>query len=152
MTMLQFGLDMIRHERLQRFYAYWRAKHRAESLPGRADIDPLEFSWALGYVTLHDVLPSGDIRVRLDGTKAADFFGVDLTGTMLRAHRDRDMAEMMMQSFAHVIETRVPLLLSRDFLAQNRYWRYQSLVLPFAADGERIDMIASVLSYDGGGD
>jgi hypothetical protein len=151
-TMTKFDPDAIRHERLRRFHDYWHAKRRGDALPGRADIDPLEFPWALGYVTLHDVLPDGDIRVRLDATKAVEFFGVDLTGMRLSAHRDRNMGAKMAQSFTHVADTRTPLLLDRDFLSQNRNWRYQALVLPFAADGKAVDMVASVLSYDGGGD
>ena len=149
--MTDFDPDAIGHERLRRFYGYWRSKRRGDALPGRADIDPLEFPWALGYVTLHDILPDGDFRVRLDATKAVEFFGVDLTGMRLSAHRDREMAAKMAQTFAKVIGTGAPLLVERDFLARDRYWRYQSLVLPFAADGKKIDMIASVLSHEGGG-
>jgi hypothetical protein len=151
-AMTHFDPDTIPHARLRRFHDYWHGKRRGDALPGRADIDPLEFKWALGYVTLHDVLPDGDIRVRLDATKAVEFFGVDLTGTRLSAHRDGEMGAMMAQTFAHVIGKRAPLLLERDFKARNRYWRYQSLMLPFAADGKNVDMLASVLSYDGGGD
>ena len=151
-TMTNFDPAAIRHERLRRFHDYWHGKRRGDALPGRADIDPLEFKWALGYVTLHDVLPDGDIQVRLDATKAVEFFGADLTGTRLSAHRDSEMGTMMAQTFAHVIGKRAPLLLERDFKTQNRYWRYQSLVLPFAGDGKNVDMVASVLSYDGGGD
>lgn len=150
--MTQFDPAAIRHARLRRFHDYWQGKRRGDALPGRADIDPLEFPWALGYVTLHDVLPDGDFRVRLDATKAVDFFGVDLTGTVLSAHRDREMGKMMAQTFAHVVGTRAPVLIDRDFLARDRYWRYQSLMLPFAADGKNIDMLASVLSYEKGED
>jgi len=150
--MPDFDPDAIRHERLRRFYAYWRAKHRGDALPGRAQIDPLEFPWALGYVTLHGALPDGDFHVRLDATKAVDFFGIDLTGMRLSAHPDRDMAEKMAQTNLHVVRTRAPLVVDRDFAIRNRHWRYQSLMLPFAADGKTVDMIASVLSYDGGGD
>ncbi len=151
-TMSFFDIDAIRHERLRRFHDYWRGKRRGDALPGRADIDPLEFPWALGFVTLHDVLPDGDFRVRLDATKATDFFGTDLTGTRLSAHRDRDMAGKMVQTLTYVARTRAPLVIDRDFAIQNRYWRYQSLMLPFAADGKNVDMLASVLGYDGGGD
>ncbi|MCA3260784.1 MAG: PAS domain-containing protein [Telmatospirillum sp.] len=144
-----FQPDAIRHERLRRFYAYWRSKHRGDALPGRAQIDPLEFPWALGYVTLHDTLPNGDFRVRLDATEAVAFFGVDLTGTVLSTHHDREMAEKMMETLTHVARTRAPLVLDREFAIQNRYWRYQSLMLPFATDGKTVDMLASVLGYGG---
>jgi hypothetical protein len=151
-TMTYFDPDAIRHARLRRFHDYWHGKRRGGALPGRADIDPLEFPWALGYVTLHDVLPDGDFRVRLDATKAVEFFGIELTGTRLSAHRDGEMGARMAQTLANVIGARAPLLLARDFPMRNRYWRYESLMLPFAADGKTVDMVASVLGYDGGGD
>ena len=147
-----FDPDAIQHPRRRRFFEYWRSKQRNNAFPGRADIDPLEFPWALGYVSLYDVLADGEFRCRLDATNAAMFFDNDLTGTWLSAHCNLAIGAMMVATFTHVVGIRAPLLASRDLLVQNRVWRYQSLVLPFAADGEKVDMVASVLSYDGGGD
>jgi PAS domain len=41
---------------LQRLYDYWDEKRRARAMPSRADIDPLEMAFILGYVSLVDVL------------------------------------------------------------------------------------------------
>jgi hypothetical protein len=148
-TMPEFDPAKIQSARLRRFYDYWRAKHREGALPGRADIDPVEFAWALGFVSLYDMLPDGDVRVRVDASKAVEFFGQDLTGTLLSAHPDPAMSTMMVRTLAQIARTRMPIAIRRDFEMHNRDWRYEALIVPFAADGQTVDMLASVLSYEG---
>jgi hypothetical protein len=41
---------------LQHLYDYWDEKWRGRAMPSRADIDPLEMTFILGYVSLVDVL------------------------------------------------------------------------------------------------
>jgi hypothetical protein len=146
--MTDFDPATIRHRRLRRFYEYWAGKCRDGKLPGRADIDPVDFAWALGYVTLVDRLSDGDFRVRLDASMAADFFGVDLTGKRLSEFTERGLTVLMSKTMLHLVATRAPLRVDRDVEFDHRRWRYESLVLPFAADGENVDMIASVLAME----
>lgn len=145
--MSNFDPAAIQSPRLRRFYEYWAGKKRGEGLPGRGDIDPVEFPWALGYVSLHDVLPGGDFRVRLDASQAVEFFGNDLTGRVLGALPPPEFGPTMRRTLSQIVETRTPLVLQRDMELQGRFWRYETLLLPFAADGIKIDMIASVLDY-----
>jgi len=145
--MTNFDPAAIQSPRLQRFHGYWAGKRRGGSLPGRADIDPVEFPWALGFVSLYDVLPGGDIRVRLDASQAVAFFGPDLTGLSLGAHPQPEFGAIMRRTLGGVVADRAPLVLQRELELHARYWRYEVLLLPFAADGRTIDMIASVLDF-----
>ena len=44
-------------DRLRRLFAYWLEKRGDRLFPAKAEIDPVEFSYILGYVTLVDVEP-----------------------------------------------------------------------------------------------
>lgn len=145
--MQNFDPAAIQSPRLRRFHGYWAGKMRGARLPSRADIDPVEFPWALGFVSLYDVGPDGEIRVRLDASGAVDFFGNDLTGLLLRAHPQPDFGAIMQRTLGGVVSARAPLVLQREVELHARFWRYETLLLPFAADGIAVDMIASVLDY-----
>lgn len=147
--MSDFDPSAIRSQRLQRFFDYWSDKRRAESLPGRADIDPLAFVWALGYVSLYDVLPDGDFRIRLDGSRVAEFFGADLTGRNASQHPQGEMADLIRGTLRRVAALRLPLVQQREIQMQARYWRYESLTLPLADDGLQVDSLVCVFDFEG---
>ena len=77
----RLSLTEIPSDTLRRMHDYWQGKCRGEQLPGRQDIDPLDFPWALGLVCLLDVERYPLVfRYRLDGTTIAERYGADLTG------------------------------------------------------------------------
>ena len=72
----RLSLAEIPSDTLRRMHEYWQGRCRGEQLPGRQDIDPLDFPWALGLVCLLDVerYPLA-FRYRLDGTTIAERYG-----------------------------------------------------------------------------
>src|SRR5688572_4647094 len=70
----------IRSDVLRRLVAHWHAIRHGRSMPRRADFDPLDVRFALGYLSLIQV-ESDPMRFyfRLDGTKQVDLFGLDCT-------------------------------------------------------------------------
>lgn len=134
--------DQIRHPDLLRLYDYWETRRRGRSFPARADLDPVEFRFALGNVTLIDVLYDPlRFRFRLVGSLMAQRMGWDLTGRMVDAVPDAQYRESVIQGFRKVVEIRRPntTLYERDIDGKPR--RFQVLRLPLAADGETIDML-----------
>lgn len=134
--------DQIRHPDLLRLYDYWATRRRGRSFPARADLDPVEFRFALGNVTLIDVLYEPlRFRFRLVGTLMAQRMGWDLTGKMVDEIPDASYRDSVIQGFRKVVETRRPnmTLYERDVDGKPR--RFQVLRLPLATDGETIDML-----------
>jgi hypothetical protein len=61
-----------RDETLRRLLAYWQERRGARRFPARGDVDPVEFRYALGHVSMVDVV--GDpprFRFRLVSTLAS---------------------------------------------------------------------------------
>ena len=151
-AMLDVPQDAIRQglhsPTLHRLYDYWRGRWHGDLLPGRQDIDPVDFPYALGDITLVDVLYDPlRFRFRLDGTRHVEHFGFDMTGQMLDAFPEPKMRDAIYQSYRTVVETRRPQRHHRDLTADGRPLRYEALLMPLAGDGEVIDMILVAIAF-----
>lgn len=142
---IEFDPDTLRGNRLRRFYSYWDGRRGTREMPARRDIDPVDIPWMLGYVTLHEVLPDGGFRFRVDATHTAGVFGVDMTGRTLDEYPSPDMREMIRDALTEVLETRIPQRRDLDFGTTFQNWRYERLILPLSDDGERINMLLSAI-------
>lgn len=140
-----FDPDELRSKRLRRFYSYWSGRCGGREMPARRDIDPIDIPWMLGYVTLHDVLPDGGFRFRIDASHTAAMFGFDMTGRTLAEYPVPEVREMIRSSLVAVIETRQPQRKDLDYGTAFRHWRYERLILPLSDDGERIDILMSAI-------
>jgi hypothetical protein len=142
---IEFDPDTLRGNRLRRFYSYWDGRRGTRAMPARRDIDPVDIPWMLGFVTLHEVLPDGGFRFRVDATHTANVFGVDMTGRTLDEYPSPEVREMIRASLTTVVESRVPLRRDLDFGAKFQNWRYERLILPLSDDGERVNMLFSAI-------
>jgi hypothetical protein len=132
----------IRHPGLLRLYDYWATRRRGRSFPARADLDPVEFSFALGNVTLIDVLYDPlRFRFRLVGSLMAQRMGWDLTGKMVDEIPDVQYRDSVIQGFRKVVELRRPNMTLYEREVNRKPRRFEVLRLPLAADGETIDML-----------
>src|SRR5262245_61412683 len=104
-------LARIRHPVLKRMVAFWDEKRRGRDWPSRADFDPLEFAFAVGYVSLIDVVPTPQAHryfFRLDGTRQAELFGVDFTGKFLDQLADAESMRVAEQSYGAAVDQGEP--------------------------------------------
>lgn len=133
-------LDNLRH-----MHAYWQSRHVADRLPGRRDIDPVDFPWALGLVCLLDVTYEPlRFRYRLDGSLIADRHGQDFTGRTTDEVRPSSYAQLLRRHFSEVANTRRPsayrIVIHNGMFGE----AYVRLALPLATDGATVDMILTM--------
>jgi hypothetical protein len=147
---MAFESSIIRDSRQIRFHDYWRAKAGPRDMPARVDIDPVDFAWMLGWITLVQPLADGDWLFVVDGTNTAETFGIDMTGKKLSAYPLAGVRDMLFETFARVVAARGPVFLSRDIEYDFRRWRYDGLLLPLSNDGTRIDRLISTVVLEGG--
>ena len=141
----RLSLAEIPSDILRRMYDYWQGKCRGEQLPGRQDIDPLDFPWALGLVCLLDVerYPL-TFRHRLDGTTIVERYGADLTGCTIDAVKPEFHAALLRKHFAEVAESGRPALYRISLRYGGQARTYLRLALPLARDGKTVDMIMTI--------
>jgi hypothetical protein len=139
----------IKHAKLRRLYKYWQSKRRGQRLPARADVDPVEFSFALGHIMLIDVVREPlTFRVRLHGSEMIRRVGYEMTGKNLydlpveSKYRDYVLARC-----EGLIARPEPLIVTNDRTLQNRLREYEALWLPFSDDGSTVNVLMCALYY-----
>jgi hypothetical protein len=144
-TARRVPLDGRTDQRLRRVLDYWYSKSEPACLPGRRDIDPSEFRWALGLVCLLDVEQRPlRFRYRLDGSVIASRNGVDMTGRSIDALEHKPSAGMLHGQFATVVAERAPALHRITTEYGVSYATYERLSLPLSDDRQDVAMIMTV--------
>ncbi len=134
--------DQIRHPDLRRLYDYWESRRGNRLYPARGDIDPVEFSFALGNVTLIEVLHSPlRFKFRLMGTLMAQRVGQDLTGRMVDDLPNPSYRDVLLRAYRESIETGQPNLHLYEQEIEGKPMQFEVLRLPLAEDGKTINML-----------
>lgn len=123
-------------------YDYWLNCRNGDSLPGRADLNPVALKRHLSFVSLIDVESDPQrFRVRLAGTGLRDIFGQELTGEYLDGDSCIDVKSLgRLVSRGRPAQGVLPVKNhDKDHLIQ--FW----LKLPLAEDGQTVNM---VLGFD----
>jgi hypothetical protein len=144
-TAQRIPLDGLKDPRIRRVLDYWYSKSGSARLPGRRDIDPSEFRWALGLVCLLDVEQRPlRFRYRLDGSVIAARNGVDMTGRSIDAIEHKPSAGMMHGQLAAVVAERAPALHRIATEHGVSLTTYERISLPLADDQQNVGMIMTV--------
>ena len=133
---------------LRRFFEYYLEKRGDREFPARRDLDPVDFPYALGDITLVDVeYKPLRFRFRLDGSRHVQRFGFDLTGHSLDDFPYPEMRQAIFESYRDVVEAREPRRYYRDLETGDRWFRYETLLLPLSDDNRTINMLISAISF-----
>jgi len=146
-------LARIRHPLLKRMVAFWDGKRAGRDWPLRADFDPLQFWFAVGYISLIDVVPeTAQTRrryfFRLDGSRQVDLFGVDFTGKFLDQVYDAEGLKLAEQSYGAAVDQGEPQYHVRQVEFHDRPIQYEIVILPLSRTGQRVDMLMTVVTRD----
>lgn len=144
-------LTDIERPNLRRLYELWRARRGERQFPARADFCPHDFAFALGDLSLIDVVRDPlRFRVRLQGSHSSGRLGWDITGRFFDDIPDPEYRALTIAAYQRIVDERRPRREVREAVLDNRSHRYEIIWLPLAADGTTIDMImACVAFFDG---
>jgi hypothetical protein len=144
------------HWKIRQGYAYWKSIHPAGGLPGRQHLEPLAIPDLLRHVWLADLaLDPFQVRYRLAGTGVVAGLGREVRGLPFHeAHPGAAAETFYRRRIMAMIETRAATWRRGESkLWEHEVWlNVENLILPMAADGQRIDMLLGVsLFFDGHG-
>ncbi|MEK9969565.1 MAG: PAS domain-containing protein [Ferrovibrio sp.] len=123
-------------------HRYWLDQRQGGRLPGRSDIDPLAMRAALGNIALLEVQHDPvRFRLRLVGTYQVSRLGFDPTGMWLDEMPAPEYRALLISRLQAILERPEPLLVRNRQLMDDRWYDYETIWLPMANDGERIDMV-----------
>lgn len=137
-------------DRVRAIYDYWRAIHRCvDSLPRRADFDPLDVPKLLPWIWLTDVYRDPiRFRYRLFGTRHCDAMGADYTGQWLDEAFPDFPGEPGYADYLQVAEQRRPSY--RKGPAQYHVPNYRTIeriLLPMVDDDDAVNMLLALTVY-----
>jgi hypothetical protein len=143
-------LTAIPSELLQRMHAYWLSKCGSHPMPTRAEIDPVDFSWALGNVCLLDVETNPlRLRYRLAGTRLTRLYEMDLTGRTVDDIRLPDLRNLVRSHLQEVVETAKPNLYCISITNNGGPQTYVRLALPLRGPHGEVAMILMAIDMVG---
>jgi len=135
--------------RLRRLHDYWRSRCPDGDLPARAAIDPLDFRYILGYVTLVDVEAAPRrYRFRLDGSILAMLSGMDYTGKYLDQLGLPDYEAFIAASYDRVVEGRAPYAYRKEGAFDKKTFDEETLILPLGGKGVVQCLVVAVIPGD----
>lgn len=152
-----------RDPRLQRLYRYWRERCADRQFPDRGDLDPLEFNYILGFVTMVDIIDldlpvanaaPGDRAVpsqnrlprqryffRLDGSRLAEISGADYTGRYLDELPWPDYVDFIRWTYDEVQRKKRPLGYRRKGNIDEHTFDEETIILPLGCGRGRIEKL-----------
>ena len=131
-------------EIIQGGLSYWEQIRAGRRMPARADLDPMAISRLLPYVMLVDVLHGPlDFRFRLLGTAHDRIVAGDYRGRRFSELAHTAPGNPIWNQYADVVRTRCPF--SGEVLYcgpdDGLPHRIEHCLMPFATDGDLVDMI-----------
>lgn len=141
-------LDTIETPCLRQLYLYWDSRRQGREFPARRDLDPLDFRFALGHITLLDVLQDPlRFRFRLHGSELTLRAGYDLTGKMVDDLPNPANRAILLERCRSLVETGRAMRVINERRLGKRLFGYEAVWLPLAGDGHTIDMLMGGIVY-----
>lgn len=143
------------HPKIRALADYWLRIQPAARLPGRQHFDPVDVPDLLPNIFLIDVAPgAADFTYRLVGSRVVEFFGRDLTGKSFVSAFIRPKVANAYIDLCDAVKTRQPRWRRgrTAFVPTREYAEIERVYLPFAADGDTVDMVLGLMvaRYAGG--
>jgi hypothetical protein len=136
------GAELSDREMMSNLLSYWAAKRADRRFPSRADIDPVDFTYALGKVSLVEVIGAEPrFRYRLVSTRLTDHLGYEMSGKYVDEIPEPETRAYVTSLYGRALAAAVPLQEGGEISLDGRTWRHETLVLPLASDHQRIDML-----------
>jgi hypothetical protein len=143
--------DLLLHTfdpRLQRFFAYWDERRNGRAFPTRHDLDPADFPFILGYVTLVEVQYEPlRFRFRLHGSELVRHGGYDMTGKGIEELPGEENKRVFLERCLSLLESRQPQLVRSARPLDGRMLRFEAVWVPLSDDGQTINMLMRALVY-----
>ena len=141
--------DDLHDPRLRRLYEYWRGRCGTAVMPARSAIDPLDFRFILGYVTLVEVeLSPRRYRFRLDGSILAMLSGMDYTGKYLDELGLPGYIDFVAASYDRVVDLRRPYAYRKQGAFDTKSFDEETLILPLGRNDTVEHLMVAVIPGD----
>jgi hypothetical protein len=145
--------DIIRTStKVLQFYEFWRSRCKAEALPKKSDMDPVDMGPFLANIVLTEVSYDPlDFKYRIIGEELISRLG-NLTGKRVREMALINVSSSAYQNYCAVAETKRAQFLEGEAVTaskKDRPYLMSRVHCPLSSDGQIVDYIISCLTFHG---
>ncbi|KKJ77976.1 hypothetical protein WH95_06085 [Kiloniella litopenaei] len=131
---------------LKKLHSYWSQKKKHRPFPSREDLDPVDFHYALGDVSLIDVDQPDNAdnpiyKIRLLGSNIQERIGSSFTNRNLEEFPEVGSLRKMLVAYREVLKTKEPLAYTSFFETDEKKQPFICCIWPLSTDGEKINML-----------
>ncbi len=139
-------LDTLEDQRLIRLLAYWQERRGQAVMPQPSVIDPGDFKFILGYVTLVDVeAKPRRYLFRLDGSILASLSGMDYTGKYLDQLGMQEYCDFVAATYDKVVDNIAPYAYRKRGAFDKQSFSEETLILPLGTDRIVLRLMVAVI-------
>jgi hypothetical protein len=139
-------LDTLQDQRLARLLDSWRSTITDGIMPVPAAMEPLEFKFILGYVTLVDVEHSPRRYLfRLDGSILASLSGMDYTGKYLDQLGLPEYCDFVAATYDHVVDGLAPYAYRKRGAFDKQSFSEETVIMPLGRGRQVQRLIVAVI-------
>jgi hypothetical protein len=132
--------------RLRRLLDYWDRLRGDAPMPPKPAIDPVDFRYILGYVTLVEVeAEPRRYRFRLDGSILARLSGMDYTGRYLDDLGMPDYIDFIAAGYDLVVTSGKPYAYRKEGDFDAKSFDEETLILPLGDAGAVTHLMVAVI-------
>jgi hypothetical protein len=148
-------LDDLHDDRLRRLRDHWREKCAGLPMPPKEAIDPVDFPYILGYVSMV-VVENAAVEnarrryfFRLDGSILARLSGVDYTGKYFdELGMPPDYVDFIVASYDLVVDGGKPYAYRKSSDYGQKIFDEETMILPLGKDGAVQFLMVAVIPGD----
>lgn len=139
-------LDTLQDQRLIRLLDYWRTKRGAAPMPDPGAIDPSDFKFILGYMSLVDVAHEPRrYYFRLDGSVLAALSGMDYTGKYLDQLGMPEYCAFVAATYDKVVGSASPYAYRKRGAFDKASFSEETIILPLGTEGNVTRLMVAVI-------
>jgi hypothetical protein len=134
---------------IKRLYAYWDERRQGRAFAARRDIDPVDFSYALGSVSLIDVhFDPLVFHYRIAASTIVKQFNFEATGKTTADLPGSWIKEKLEVIYKRVMQDATPQGEVGNLTYAGAAWRHEGMVLPMSSDGRNLNMLLACRFVD----
>jgi len=142
-------LEQVRFPEILRVREYLEQRKGNRSLPARSDIRPEDLSFALGQISILEVVSGSppDFVYRLYGTSISAMDQDEMTGRSVRDAKPAEYCEIVVRHYQEALEAGCPVFHEVEVEAGRLRAVFQRGLFPLSDDGATINKLFSVSAW-----
>ena len=128
-------------------HGYWKRQKGSKPCPSKGDIRPKDLISYLPHVFLVDVMPEGDFRFRLAGSRFCDVTHRRMAGESIEEVFPEMFCAEVRHAWQQASDGATVLGRGQVWIPAKDFLQWEGIVLPLAESGKHIDTLVGVIEF-----